>query len=267
MEIAVRGVMTEAPVSIEPSASALEAFDLMLAHGIRHLPVLDEEARVIGVVSFEDLRAAFPIPVSLRTPPSVAEREQLQDFVIGEVMSLAPVIIAPESSLREAAEQMVERRIGCLPVVDEAQQLQGIITDTDLLQALVAVLWSEELFSDRYRGAEFDALVSDLRDEHRRLTQQLDAYQEVERDMAAGGQEAPEDVSEIGPGAEQTRLTERLAHVATRRLQALERALERAAKGKLTQCEHCGGQIPMARLRAAPEATLCVRCARRVEDS
>lgn len=265
MEITVRGVMTEAPLSIEPSAPALAAFDLMLDHGIHHLPVLDQEARVVGVVSFEDLRAAFPIPVSLRTPPSASEREELQHFIVGEVMSFAPVTIAADSSLREAAEHMVTRRIGCLPVVDEAQQLHGIVTETDLLQALVAVLWSEELFSDRYRGAEFEALVADLRDEHRRLTEQLEAYERAEMDFPAGAGGAPGNLSEAGPGVEETRLTERLAHVAVRRLQALERALERAERGKLTQCERCGGQIPVARLRAAPEATLCVRCVRRVE--
>jgi acetoin utilization protein AcuB len=265
MEITVRGVMTEAPISIAPSASALAVFDLMLENGIHHVPVLDEEARVIGVVSFEDLRAAFPIPVRLRCPPSAAEREELKGSTAGDVMSSAPVTIAADSSLREAAEHMVARRIGCLPVVDEAQHLQGIITETDLLQALVAVLWSEELFNDRHRGVEFDALVSSLRDEHRRLTEQLGVYDEIERGIVVAGQDTPQDTAEAGLDAEDTRLTERLAQVATRRLQALERALERAAKGKLTQCERCGGQIPMARLRAAPEATLCVRCSRRVE--
>jgi RNA polymerase-binding transcription factor DksA len=56
-------------------------------------------------------------------------------------------------------------------------------------------------------------------------------------------------------------IEEPLAGMATRRLAALDHALGRAARGQLGTCEKCSGEIPIARLRALPGATSCVRCA------
>lgn len=142
MNTEVKGFMTGAPVSIERDTSALGALDLMINHAIRHLPVVDPSQRVCGVVSFEDLRAALPIPVSLTAPPSAEARQQALDVSVADVMTDAPVTIAADADLDLAVSRMIDGRFACLPVIDERGHLDGILTATDLLQALATVLWS-----------------------------------------------------------------------------------------------------------------------------
>jgi len=144
MDVDVKGFMTGAPISIESEMSALAALDLMIDHGIRHLPVVDSSQRVCGVVSFDDLRAALPIPVSLMTPPSAEGRQRALDVSVGETMTPSPITIGVDAPLNEAVSRMIEGRFGCLPVVDERGHLDGILTETDLLQALATVLWSTD---------------------------------------------------------------------------------------------------------------------------
>ena len=225
MQVDVKAVMSGDPVSIEPGASALAALDLMAAHAIRHLPVAESDGRVIGVVSLDDLRAAFPVPISLQRPPSADERPGLQEIAVGEVMTWGPVTISADDDLADAARRMVERRIGCRPVLDEAGALAGIVTETDLLEALVTMLWTDRLREDRF--------VASLREEREVVAKEV-----ALRD-------------ERGARSEH----------AARRLAGLDDALARSAAGTLRRCTRCGGSIGENRLRALPASTLCVACA------
>ena len=264
MALEVKSFMTGEPISIELEASALAALDLMVDHAIRHLPVLDSGGRVCGVVSFEDLRAALPVPISLRAPLGVDERRGLPDVAIGELMTFGPSTIHYDAPLEEAAERMIDGRFGCLPVVDEQGRLDGIITETDLLQALVTLLWSDR----KKEGAEAPQqpdLPSALEKERRHLAEQLAAYERREQEITALRREVPLDVAEVGSGSEEGYLTEQLAELASKRLRAIEHALERQQRGKLSVCDSCSERIPEARLRAMPGATLCIRCARTAE--
>ena len=143
MESNVKQHMTGAPIAVEADAPMLAALDLMFDHGFRHLPVIDAERRVIGVVGFSDLRAALPIPISLSAPLPSAERDELRGGLVSEVMSEAPITVGPQQPLEEAAQLMIDRRIGCLPVIDEQGRLDGILSETDLVQALLTALWTE----------------------------------------------------------------------------------------------------------------------------
>jgi CBS domain-containing protein len=142
MDVAVKGFMTGAPISIEPDMLALAALDLMIDHAVRHLPVVDSNDRLCGVVSFDDLRAALPIPVSLMIPPSAEGRRQALDVSVSEVMTPSPVTIGVDAPLDQAVSRMIEGRFSCLPVVDESGRLDGILTVTDLMHTLATVLWS-----------------------------------------------------------------------------------------------------------------------------
>jgi len=144
MDVDVKSFMTGAPISIESDMAALAALDLMIDHAIRHLPVVDERGRLCGIVSFEDLRAALPIPLSLTSPPGAEARQRALDVSVAEAMTPAPVTIGADAALEEAVARMLEGRFGCLPVIDEAGRLDGILTETDLLQALATVLWSTD---------------------------------------------------------------------------------------------------------------------------
>ena len=117
--IRLRDVMKKNVESISPRESAAAAWSRMRTRRIRHLVVLDA-GRVVGVVSDRDLAG----PGSLRQVESV-----------GDVMTTQVVSGHPEMTLRQAANQLRGRSIGCLPVMED-DKLVGILTTTDLLEQI-----------------------------------------------------------------------------------------------------------------------------------
>lgn len=263
----VKAWMSGDPVSLGSGASALEALDLMVERGIRHLPVLDDDHRVIGVVTIDDLRAALPVPLSLRTPPGAEDRPLLQDWQVGEIMTHAPYVAECDTPLADAAEWMAEHRIGCLPVVDENGRLAGLLSETDALHALATALRSPGASQERERSKESELaeLVTELRRERERIANRVERLNAVEREITA--LEREQSLDDRGADLREARLVETLDDAATRRLRALDRALDHAAQGRLSICDRCGGNIPVTRLRALPGTTSCVRCARAGELS
>jgi CBS domain-containing protein/RNA polymerase-binding transcription factor DksA len=237
----VAELMTTDPVTVEPDMAAVAALELMIGEGIRHLPVLDRKDRVCGIVSLDDLRAAFPFAVSLVQPPTREEREDVFGYAVGEVMTHGPLTIQPQATLAEAASLLARYRVGCLPVVDAKGRLIGVFTEIDALRALAGQ--SPEPSSGGRRALELRLLRSELEAERRRIGTQLEKLQEP------------------GDEALDPELEEPLASLAAQRLQGLQHALHRACEGRLGRCEECGREIPIARLRALPGTTRCVRCA------
>ncbi len=261
MQTPVKQLMTGSPIAVDAETSALAALDLMVEHGFRHLPVIDGARHVVGVVSLHDLRAAFPIPVSLRRPPSAEERASLRDLGVAEVMSYAPETATEEIALEDAVQRLTDHRIGCLPIVDAEGRLEGIFTETDALHALSTVLFSDRLREGGKSRAPVD-LAEGLRAEHARLAAKLRGYERTEQDLTAQRREIPLDLPEHASDVTEASLTEGLADIAARRLRALEHALERAERGRLEVCESCGGAIAPGRLRTLPGTTVCIDCAR-----
>jgi acetoin utilization protein AcuB len=255
----VGDLMTLDPLSVEPDVAALAALDLMIDQGIRHLPVVDRRDRLRGVVSLDDLRAAFPFSASLTRPPSLSERETALGSAVGEVMTHGPLTARAETTLSEAAELLSRFHIGCLPVVDASGELIGIFTETDALRALVEREPSKR-GAQSARILDLELLASELRAEHERIGKQLDRLRAVEGELSAARAE-PMDRVERARLADEVAVDEPLAALAASRLSALEHALARAHRGRLGVCEDCGREIPIARLRALPGATQCVRCA------
>lgn len=132
----VKTYMSGDPVTTSPGASALEALGAMLDRGIRHLPVIDGHGHVVGVLSIDDVRAALPHPVGLRQSPADAQRTAALELSVGEIMTHDPATLGEEATLAEAAECMAERRIGCVPIVDENGELAGLLSETDVLWAV-----------------------------------------------------------------------------------------------------------------------------------
>jgi acetoin utilization protein AcuB len=268
MDPSIKSWMSGSPISIEAGASAVEAHDRMVEYGIRHLPVLDSERRVVGVLSIDDLRAALPLPLSLTAPTTPEAIEAAREWAVGDVMSYAPQTIREGGSLREAADRMADHHIGCLPVVDEDGRLVAMLTETDLLRALATRSWIDEQATRRdeaveppEKGAGLDQLVDGLRRERTRIAARLDLLRAEERALTDELVEQPMDAAEAGADLRECRLEEGLERMAARRLEAIDRALDHAAQGRLSVCDDCGGAIPVTRLRAVPGTTLCVWCA------
>ncbi len=265
MQTSVKEFMSGDPVSIAPGASALAAYETMLRHGIRHLPVVGPDARVIGVITADDLAAALALPLRPRRALEAPERRAALEWAVGELMTHAPETLTRDATLAEAAERMAEGRFGCLPIVDESGRLEGLLSETDLLHAFVSMLTNQGL-RDREKPDALAELVAQLERERSRIVERFDRQQAVDRDTISDLHEHPLDDLDRGAELSEVQLTDALAGLAARRLAALDRALDHAAQGRLSICDACSGPISLPRLRALPGATLCIDCARARES-
>jgi CBS domain-containing protein len=129
----VRGMMTGAIVSVSPMTPVAETRRLMREEHIRHVLVLDGP-RLVGIVTDRDIRLNLPSPA---TTLSVGEINYiLAKLTVGDVMTSLLMTIGPDHDVYEAARLMIDHKIGCLPVMED-DRVVGIITETDLLRALV----------------------------------------------------------------------------------------------------------------------------------
>jgi CBS domain-containing protein len=126
----VRDVMSSEITTLHRNDKLSIADDLMRLERIRHLPVLDDEGAVTGIVSQRDLfRSALARALGYGEH---AQQRLLDQLLVKEVMTNDPVCIAPDATLAEAAQTMLERKIGCLLVV-EGGRLAGILTEADFV--------------------------------------------------------------------------------------------------------------------------------------
>jgi len=132
-ETKVKDVMTREVRTVQRNDQLALADRLMRDERIRHLPVIDEAGDVCAVVSQRDLfRGALLRALGYG---SRAEDAMLRQVVVKEAMSPAIFTTTPETPLAEAARVMIERKIGCLPVL-EAGKLVGIVTETDFVRLI-----------------------------------------------------------------------------------------------------------------------------------
>jgi len=137
----VKDRMTPDPITTTVDTSFPDAFRIMREKGIRHLPVMDKKGNLVGIATQTDLLHASP---SKATALSMFELNYLlANLHVSEVMSSPPVTVLEESPLEEAARVMVEKKIGCLPVMREGTMV-GMITETDIFKIFVEVLGGEE---------------------------------------------------------------------------------------------------------------------------
>lgn len=137
----VKDRMTIDPVTVTPEATFPEAYSKMREKAIRHLPVVDKTGELVGVLARTDMLNASP---SSDRALSIFEASYLlANLHVQDVMSSPPITVAEDAPLEEAARGMVERKIGCLPVMHEGQ-LVGLITETDIFETFVEVLGGEE---------------------------------------------------------------------------------------------------------------------------
>ncbi len=129
----VRDWMTPNPITIDPKTTLPEAHKLMKECHIRRLPVVDH-GRVVGILTLGDVREASPSDASSL---SIFELNYLlAKLNVESIMTRDPITIAPTATIREAAQLMLENKIGGVPVVED-EKLVGIITESDIFRVLV----------------------------------------------------------------------------------------------------------------------------------
>ena len=158
MKINYKGFMRERiqrnPVTISPDASFYEARNLIHEKGVRHLPVLDKNGHLVGIVTDRDVREASPSDATLL---SVQELH----YLLGKLKVSAfmtpkekVITINPDTLIEEAVQLMHDHKIGCLPVL-EGEKLYGIFTETDALGHLI------EIFGLKEKGTRISIALED----------------------------------------------------------------------------------------------------------
>jgi CBS domain-containing protein len=144
--LTVRDVMKRDVLTVLPSTPMKDVAQVLVDRRVSGLPVVDEEGKVLGVVSEADFlikeQGAEEIPHRplSRFRGESADTRGLQAKVTastaGEAMTAPAIVVTPSTSIREAAATMTTRRVNRLPVVDDGR-LVGIVTRADLVRAYV----------------------------------------------------------------------------------------------------------------------------------
>ncbi|MGA2314960.1 MAG: CBS and ACT domain-containing protein [Thermodesulfobacteriota bacterium] len=158
MKIHYKGFMREKiqrnPVTIGPEASFYEVRNLIHEKGVRHLPVIDKNNMLVGIVTDRDIREAAPSDATLL---SVQEL----NYLLGKLKVssfMTPkdklITINPDTIIEEAVQLMHDNKIGCLPVLEQGK-LYGLFTETDALDHLV------DIFGFKQKGTRLTLALED----------------------------------------------------------------------------------------------------------
>lgn len=147
----VADVMSRNPVVVKRETSLTEAIKILAERRISGLPVVDDNGKLIGIISETDLMwqetgvtppayIMFLDSVIYLQNPATYERDLHKALgqTVGEVMSKDPITIAPDKSLRDAAKLMHDKNIHRLPILDSEGQVIGILTRGDIIRAMAS---------------------------------------------------------------------------------------------------------------------------------
>jgi len=127
-------IMKRAPAVVSPASKLFDVAALMARRGVRHLPVVDPQRRVLGIVSDRDLRSAMGDLRAFLDEP--ASRERVRALTAADVMTRKVISIPVDMPIPGIVSLLVNERVGALPVVDGEGRLVGIVSYLDALHAL-----------------------------------------------------------------------------------------------------------------------------------
>jgi CBS-domain-containing membrane protein len=145
-DVKVSEVMRREVTSVQPDSPLTEVVELLLDKDFTAVPVIDDQRRVVGMVSDNDLltRGGMEVTLSLKRAADAEFVRQLHGALenptrrVAEVMTRDVVTVSPDVALGTAARLMVERRLKRLPVIDAQGRLAGILGRLDVLNTIAA---------------------------------------------------------------------------------------------------------------------------------
>ena len=130
----IEAIMSTDVVTLPPTANLAEARKIMQAHRIHHLPIVNDDQELVGLVTLTNLLAATDSFLRDADNRIHAAEVNIKDVMITDLAT-----IDERASLRQAALFIEKHQIGCLPVV-MGGKLRGIITDTDFVGVAINLL-------------------------------------------------------------------------------------------------------------------------------
>lgn len=126
-------------ISVRAETTLAEARVLMYNNNFRHLPVVDNDGKLIGIISDRDMRDAHPSSL-LSKEAYQRTLDEVMQHRVEEIMTRKPITISPYFTLQDTLLIMGQNKVGALPVVDEDGYLKGIMSTRDLLKAFVNIM-------------------------------------------------------------------------------------------------------------------------------
>lgn len=161
--------MTKDPYTVSAETSIAAAAGLLKDHNFRHLPVVDADGQLLGMVTDRDLRSAWPSAIGAREELS-REQTLVAEAPVSEIMSREVVSLSIFSTLDDALLLLDSKKVGALPVLDNSKKVIGIFSTRDLIQAY------KDLFGLGEKGSALVAVENDGRP--RPLTRIMHAMEE-----------------------------------------------------------------------------------------
>mgnify|MGYP001125084272 CR=1 FL=1 len=146
--------MSSPALTVEQGLPIKEVRELLRSRNFRHLPVVDRENRLVGMVTDRDLRSAYPSSI-LGEVESRAELDRMARTPVSAIMSTSLVTLSPTSTLDDALYFLDREKVGAIPVVDENACVIGIFSIRDLIKAY------KRLFGLGERGSALIAVEDD----------------------------------------------------------------------------------------------------------
>jgi len=130
----IEAIMSTDLITLPPTANLAEARKLMQSNRIHHLPIVEEDGEIVGLITLTNVLSA--------TDSVLREDENrlhAREILVKDVMVTDLATVDEHASLRQAALFLEKHKIGCLPVVTDGK-LRGIITDTDFVGVAINLL-------------------------------------------------------------------------------------------------------------------------------
>ncbi|MBI4550208.1 MAG: CBS domain-containing protein [Candidatus Omnitrophica bacterium] len=131
-EIMVTHVITASPAD---SLSSIE--EKMRTHRIRHIPIVDGDRKLVGIITHRDL--LWHVQPHKTEEGYYFDKEQMDRFILKYIMTPDPDHLRPDNTLLDAIDIMVMNKYGCIPIADAGKTLLGIVTPIDVLRYVYRV--------------------------------------------------------------------------------------------------------------------------------
>jgi acetoin utilization protein AcuB len=163
----VKDYMTRHPLMVEPGMSIVEAKRYMWENNLRHLPIVGDGKRLLGLITRQTLLVD---PGRLGSLDVWEIAGYLSGLTVEDVMVKAEDVVTcePDITIEEAARVMVENKVGCLPVAEDGIVV-GIITETDMLTQLM------EMMATRFSGVRVTVRMPNVKGELAKLVSAISA--------------------------------------------------------------------------------------------
>lgn len=136
-------IMSSPVYTIRFDSTISELINLFREMRFRHVPVIDEESKIVGIVSDRDVMRYIagvddePAPMAEEETPAVLSKDEKLAQPIASLVKTRVLTASLDTQVRQIAKTLFEQRVGAMPIVNDAGMLHGIITRSDILKALV----------------------------------------------------------------------------------------------------------------------------------